>query len=127
MGNSEKVPAVVTRPILLPALSTNHRLPSGPVVIPRRAPFAVGTANSVTTPAVVIRPILLVFSVNHSAPSGPVVMKSGPPAGSGRTNSVMLPKATVPPISTGTDSEHHRAPSGAPRDPSGKLASRGAE
>ena len=34
-----------------------------------------GTGNSVITPAVVIRPIL-VYSVNHSAPSGPAVMPS---------------------------------------------------
>ena len=53
-------PAGVIRPILLPSISVNQRLPSGPAVMPsglllRRC----GMANSVTTPAGVIRPILL--------------------------------------------------------------------
>ena len=47
------------RPILLPLYSVNQRLPSGPAAIPYGRLPAVGTGNSVTTPAVVIRPILL--------------------------------------------------------------------
>ena len=39
--------------------------------------MAVGIVNSVITPAVVMRPILLSLSVNHSAPSGPTVMPKG--------------------------------------------------
>src|SRR5215470_13133079 len=52
---------------------------------------AVVIANSlVTTPAVVIRPILLaVFSVNHRAPSGPAVMAEAPLEAVGIANSVM--------------------------------------
>ena len=53
------VGAVVIRPILLPSASVNQRLPSGPAVMPRGLLPAVGTGNSVMTPAVVIRPILL--------------------------------------------------------------------
>jgi hypothetical protein len=43
--------------------------------MPRGSLSAVGTANSVMTPAVVIRPTLLAEnSVNHRFPSGPAVM-----------------------------------------------------
>ena len=59
IGNSVMTPAVVIRPILLPLLSVNQRLPSGPAVMPRGTASGVGIGNSVTTPAVVIRPILL--------------------------------------------------------------------
>ena len=47
------------RPILLPPNSVNQRLPSGPAAMPAGSLLAVGTVNSVMTPAVVIRPILL--------------------------------------------------------------------
>src|SRR5581483_8988230 len=58
--------------------SVNHRLPSGPVVIPPRFDFAVGTVNSLTVPVGVIWPILLPSpSVNHRLPSGPVVISPG--------------------------------------------------
>ena len=64
----------VIRPIL-PLPSVNHSAPSGPAVINWGLLVAVGTGNSVMTPAVVIRPTLLpTSSVNHSAPSGPAVM-----------------------------------------------------
>jgi hypothetical protein len=42
------LPPGVMRPIAL-ALSVNHRLPSGPLVMPKGAPE--GTLNSVTVPA----------------------------------------------------------------------------
>jgi len=42
-----KAPEVVTRPILLPAASVNHRLPSGPTVMPVGALSGVGTGYSV--------------------------------------------------------------------------------
>ena len=69
--------AVVIRPIFIANVTfgepqravRSHRMPSGELP-------GVGTGTSVYTPAVVMRPILLlIFSVNHSAPSGPVVMK----------------------------------------------------
>ena len=43
-------------PILLPPYSTNHRLPSGPMVIPIIWALPVGIGNSVITPAAVILP-----------------------------------------------------------------------
>ena len=71
-------PAVVMRPILLPKSSVNHRLLSGPLVMPAGYEVAVGTVYSVAAPAGVMRPILLPpSSVNHSAPSGPIVISKG--------------------------------------------------
>ena len=74
--NSVTTPAGVIRPIRSPATSVNHRLPSGPAVMPKGSEPAVMPAlNSVTTPAGVIRPIRLpANSVNHRLPSGPAVM-----------------------------------------------------
>src|SRR5258707_189842 len=51
------LPVVVTRPMWLAVNSVNHRAPSGPVVMKRGLAAAVGTANSVMAPAVVMRPI----------------------------------------------------------------------
>src|SRR3972149_3512757 len=45
------------RPILFAPFSLNHRAPSGPAVMAPGPLPAVGRANSVMTPAVVIRPI----------------------------------------------------------------------
>ena len=51
-GNSVTTPAVVIRPILLPADSVNQRLPSGPGRdAAEDALPAWGSVNSVTTPA----------------------------------------------------------------------------
>src|SRR5436305_1378669 len=63
----------VIRPIRLPRLSVNHRLPSGPAVMPLGPALPVMPAlNSLTTPGGVIRPIRLADdSVNHTLPSGP--------------------------------------------------------
>ena len=72
-------------PILPPKLpfesacSVNHIFPSGPAVIPVGPEKGVMPAvNSVTTPSVVIRPILFAFtSVNQRFPSGPAVIYAG--------------------------------------------------
>ena len=71
------------RPIRLPPCSVNHRLPSGPAVMPEGfAPAVMPALNSVTTPAGVIRPMRLPpDSVNHRLPSGPAVMPEGRRAG----------------------------------------------
>ena len=53
------VPVGVSLPTLFPWLSLNHRLPSEPPVIPTGPLLAVGMANSVMTPLIVIRPTLL--------------------------------------------------------------------
>ena len=63
------------RPIWSAATSVNQSAPSGPAAMPRGRLPAVGTGNSVTAPAGVIRPIALPdSSANHRAPSGPTVM-----------------------------------------------------
>ena len=75
--------------------------------------FGVGRGNSVTTPAVVIRPIwLALLSVNQRAPSGPDVMKlKVPPPVTG--NSVTEPEVVIRPIwLTDPPSVNQRAPSG---------------
>lgn len=64
------------------AVSVNHSAPSGPAAMPKGPHSAVGSVNSVTRPAVVIRPIRCArYSVNHSAPSGPLLMTVGPLSG----------------------------------------------
>ncbi len=50
--NSVTTPVGVIRPIRLPTYSVNHRLPSGPAVMPQGcAPAVMPALNSVTTPA----------------------------------------------------------------------------
>ena len=78
--NAVATPSGVIRPIrplhmcLKKLHSVNHRLPSGPAVMPDGL-TKMPTLNSVTTPAGVIRPIRLpLISVNHRLPSGPTVM-----------------------------------------------------
>ena len=80
-----KAPPVVMLPILLlkePAggsVSVNHRLPSGPAVIPSGSCWLPTRPYSVIVPLVVILPIkLLPDSVNHRLPSGPAVIPHGP-------------------------------------------------
>ena len=73
------IPAVVILPMLLPAYSVNHRLPSGPPVMLNGLLPAVGAENSVITPAVVILPILFAVCLqNHRLPSGPLVIPDAP-------------------------------------------------
>jgi hypothetical protein len=71
-GYSVIEPAVVMRPIL-PISSVNHRAPSGPAAIPIGEELWEGSGNSLTTPDVVIRP-MVPFSVNQSAPSDPAAI-----------------------------------------------------
>src|SRR5258706_577627 len=115
--NSVITPAVVMRPTLpvfnsvnhsAPSgpvvmtsvkLSVNHSAPSGPVVMPTGPLPLVGSGNSVITPSVVMRPILLPdCSVNHSAPSGPVVMPTALELVVGIGNSLTIPAGVMRPI-----------------------------
>src|SRR5262249_1957962 len=85
---------VVGRPLgaRIACCSMNHRLPSGPPVIPPGPDIVPGNWNSVNTPAGVMRPILLASkrpSVNHRFPSGPVVIPRGALLGVGIRYSVM--------------------------------------
>ncbi len=76
--NSVIVPAGVMRPIWSLSDSVNHRLPSGPAVIPEGKLAAVGMRNSVIVPAGVMRPMRFASdSVNHRFPSGAAVMAVG--------------------------------------------------
>jgi len=73
---------------------------------------AVGMANSVTTPAVVILPILLLdCSVNHKLPSGPAAIAKGA-APVGVANSVTTPAVVIVPTLLLDGSVNHRLPSG---------------
>src|SRR5260370_10839773 len=91
-GSSVVISLVVIRSMLFPVSSVNHRLPSGPVVMPSGSLGVVGIGNWVIAPLVVIRPILFPEdSVNQTLPSGPRVMPKGALLGAGSGNSVMVP------------------------------------
>jgi hypothetical protein len=51
-GNAVELPPVVMRPMLFPKDKVNHRLPSGPAVMPIGSPLPVGVGNSVMVPTV---------------------------------------------------------------------------
>src|SRR5437870_3401128 len=73
---------MVIRAILLPISSVNHRFLSGPVTIHAGRLPVVGTVYSVTAPATVMRPTLLLpSSVNHILSSGPRVIEYPLPNG----------------------------------------------
>ena len=91
----------------------NHSAPSGPAVISQGPPPNVGMANSATTPAVVILPMLLPApSVNHNAPSGPAVIPKGTALEFGTGNSVTTPAVVILPMLLPKLSANHSAPSG---------------
>src|SRR5512140_1347494 len=80
----------------------NQRLPSGPEVIAHGPASSAGSGNSVTTPAVVIRPIFpmalgsrKLVSVNQRLPSEPAVspLHWAPAVGTG--NSVTVPVRVI--------------------------------
>src|SRR5260221_13071601 len=89
IGNSMNIPVGVTRPILLPALvcSVNQRLPSGPAVMAKGPPVAVGTTYSVNIPAGVTFAMRLpTGSLNHRLPPAPAVTPAQPrPLGTPRS------------------------------------------
>src|SRR5438309_1236169 len=100
------------RPIFWPPYSANQRALSDPAVIPQGLLPVVGIRNSVTTPAVVIRPILLASnSVNQRFPSGPEVI-SKLDVVAGIENSVTAPAVVIRPILLPEFSVNQRAPSG---------------
>jgi hypothetical protein len=74
------------------------------VMAPGKA-ISFDRGNSVTAPAVVIRPILLKytpllssFSVNQRAPSGPAVMPLTTALAVGRENAVTVPDVVIRPM-----------------------------
>lgn len=104
---------VVMRPMLFPKDKMNHRLPSGPAVMPK-GPLLTGAMwNSSKLPAVVIRPMLPTMdSANHRLPSGPVVIPSGRLLCVGIGNSVRLPLVVMLPILFPSRSVNQRLLSG---------------
>ena len=77
--------------------SVNHRLPSGPAVMPcGTAPEPSPDANSVIVPCGVIRPIAPAASVNQRLPSGPAAMSWGElPMVSPTQNSEIVPPGVI--------------------------------
>src|ERR1022692_2800706 len=74
------------------------------------------------SPAVVIRPILLLLdSANHSAPSGPAAIPAGQANAVGTGYSVMYPAVVIRPILSPSCSVNHSAPSGPATIPIGQL------
>src|SRR5215468_1448581 len=84
------------RPIRLPLVSVNQRLPSGPAVIPKGPLLTVGIENSVIVPVGVMRPILLLDSVNQRLPSGLAVIDAGSLLAVETGNSVTAPAPMAP-------------------------------
>src|SRR4051812_40351569 len=77
-----------------------------------RPAFAVGTTNSVITPAVVTRPTRFEDgSRNQRFPSGPAVMSTGFDAGVSTGNSVTVPSTVIRPILLPEYSVNQSAPS----------------
>jgi hypothetical protein len=127
-GNSVMTPAGVIRPMMAtkllfptPLEAVNHRLPSGPAVMPEGAELPVGRVNSVRVPAGVIRPMaptelfpLVPEPVNHRLPSGPTVMPEDEELPVGRVNSVRVPAGVICPMkfAPGLSPVNHRLPSG---------------
>src|SRR5438128_5165167 len=94
MGNSEKVPSVVIRPILFPVHSVNQMAPSGPASMPSGWAWVVGTGYSEMVPGAVIRPMLPAWnSVSHTIPPAPTATSSGWLLGVGTRNSRPLTRA----------------------------------
>src|SRR5579863_6433798 len=113
-----------TRPILFTFSSVNQSAPSGPSAIPKGRLKGVGGANCVITPAVVIRPIVLLSPANQRAPSGPVVIPKAsmmPPTIAGIANSVTAPAVVMRPIRLNPGSVNQSAPSGPNVIPKGVL------
>src|SRR6266542_1948525 len=124
-------PAVVITPTMFwpETSSVNHRLPSGPAVMPKGTATELWVENSVITPAVVMRPTRppTTFSVNHRLLSGPTTMAQGLTLAVGTGNDVTalsraplglsLPMALADWVS----SVNHMLPSGPATMPAGST------
>src|SRR5262249_38701705 len=104
-GNSVISPLAVIRAILLPVISANQTLPSGPVAMPRGQEVSlpslltdVGILNSpLNSPLVLTRRIVLSLGeLNQRLPSPPTVMLwSSRTLAPGTLNSVILPSGVM--------------------------------
>lgn len=130
-GVAARLAVAKTASPMKPPLSVNHNSLPGPTVIPPgKLIGALGTAYSVATPAVVMRPMFPLFSsVNQIALSGPVVMAKGPPYRLGVWYSVISPavviRATL--LTVSAISVNHIAPSGPAVIPYGHASMVGME
>src|SRR5665213_2862584 len=92
-----RLPSVRT-PSMPPDSSTNHKAPSGPIVMSPGPLFGRGRGNSVITPLDVMRPILSVlYSENQILPSPPAASARGPLFGVGGVNSLITPLGVMLP------------------------------
>lgn len=110
------------KPILLAANSVNQmRSLAESAAMPASPAELVGTENSVTTPAGVMRAILLAAVCrNQRLLSGPNVIASGDERSVGMANSVIVPEVVIRPILFACW-VNHRAPSGPLAMPRGPL------
>src|SRR5688572_7786560 len=128
-GNSVIVPSGVTRPSAAPFVYQTLR--SGPTATFVGEPVALGIANSVISPRIVMRPTRLPLttrpsivpfsSTNHMLPSAPAVMSPGPELGRGKGNSVTTPAIVMRPILLAWNSENQMLPSGPAASARGPL------
>ena len=117
------MPAVVIRPIWLPAsASVNQSAPSGPDADPDGPLPGVGSGYVVTAPAVVTRPMTSVpGSVYQSAPSGPAAMPDGRLNGNPTPIALNAPPVVIRSIAPLAGSVTHSAPSGPAAMSSGRA------
>jgi hypothetical protein len=114
-GNSSTIPEVVSRPILLPLNSVNHKFPSGPAVMPVSALVGVMTGKSVIVFGLFVRmrpTRFAVCSVNHMLPSDPAAMPDGPLGLVGKAKSVIVPVGVIRSMRLPKNSTNQRFPSG---------------
>ena len=117
------VPLVVILPILLPPYSVNHRLPSGPAVIPSGWLPELGSVYSVMVPrgrdlADAVAAVLGEPQVAVGSRGDPERLAAEP---LGRVYSVIVPLVVILPILLPLYSVNQRLPSGPAVMPSGEL------
>ena len=106
---------------------TNQRAPSGPAVMPSGRLSEWGRLNSVITPSVVMRPILLrPASVNQMLPSAPTAIPSGWLFAEMVGNGVMTPSGVIRPTWSACHIVNQRLPSGPVTIVSGEASRPGA-
>ena len=99
------------QPLIAPGESYDY-VSGCPLATPT-GPWPEGTANSVMTPPVVMRPSFdLKVSLNHIAPSAPLAIPTGPLPAVGVGYSVITPPMVIRPILSAPCSVNHMAPSG---------------
>ena len=115
-------PPVASWAILSLSTPEYHMLPSGPGAMPNTPAAATGAGNSVSAPAGVTRPTLVVpMSVNQTFPSGPGAISCGLLVVEPIGYSVIVPVGVIRPTVPLWLSVNHRFPSGPAVIPYGRL------